>query len=188
MSKAGVLLPQLTSNIKYDTWVKVYDYTVTGSAVTSLSITGLNGDTAKEFKLEARIVNGYNGAANYGVRPNNDSGLNYGYQILYNSNATTPAAVRGTSALIYLNNGGGSSALGDVFQTSAVIQAKSGYVRTAIIESTDKIVTTTVNFASLAGFSWNNTADNITSLVCLADQTGGLGVGSQITLWSRNHR
>jgi len=182
--KSGILLPQLTSNIKYDTWVKVYDYTVTGSAVTSLSITGLNGDTAKEFKLEARIVNGYNGTINYYTRLNNDSGNNYRIQQLYGSDTNT-GAVRAVQSGFNFAGGG---ALGNVFPENIIIQAKSGFVRTIISENAYPISTTTVTNIKLSGGSWNNTADNITSLVVLADQISGLGVGSQIVLWARNHR
>ena len=66
-----------------------------------------------------------------------------------------------------------------------LISAKSGYVRTAINEHTDSIVTTTVGRMYLRGQSWNNTADEITSLVVLANQANGLGVGTQITLWRK---
>lgn len=181
--RTGVLIPQLSSNIKYDTWVKVYDTTLT-EAATSLTISGLDGDTAKEFMLEARIVNGYNGASSYYLRPNNDSGTNYGNQFLYGENSTAGAARYTNHTGLYT---GASSSLSEVFQSFTIIQAKSGFIRTAINNTTYGITGTTILDVSMRGSSWNNTADNITSLVVLADQTGGLGVGSEITLWQRNY-
>lgn len=182
--KSGVLIPQLTSNIRYDTWVRIYSATLT-EAATSLTISGLNGDIAKEFKLEARIVNGYDGAAFFLVRPNNVStASNYGYQQLVGLNDTYEAA-RGTYAAYYIGYAG---ALNNLSQGSLIIQATSGYVRTAINEYARTITGTTVTAIVVSGQSWNNTADNITQFNIISDQISGLGIGSQITLWSRNHR
>ena len=162
-------------------WSKIYDNTLS-SAATSVTISGLHGDVDLEYKLEARIVNGYNGAVSCYVRPNNNSsGSNFGFQGLYGAN-TSAAAIRATSAgwdCGYLN------ALAEVTQQSLTISSKSGYVRTCIKEQLGYTATTTVANVDLKGQSWNNTADEITSLVVLADQTNGLGIGTQITLWGR---
>jgi hypothetical protein len=161
-------------------WKQIYTHTVTGAAETSITIPDLHGDVDIEYKLEARIVNGYNGAVSYYIKPNNDTGANYGYQDLSGNN-TTAAASRTTTGIriTYI------SALNNLGMTNATIQAKSGYVRTAIIENILDLTGTTVNYVTLYGSSWNNTADEITSLVVLADQTGGLGIGTVITLSAR---
>lgn len=179
--KRGITIPKLSSNLKADTWVKVYEATLT-EAATSLTISNLLGDTDNEYKLEARIVNGYNGAANYRIRPNNDSGTNYGHQVI-NAVDSAVAAARGTATGILMSNA--STALGDVNQDSVIIQAKSGYVRTVIHEFATKVVTTTITRLYLLGQSWNNTADQITSLVILSDRANGLGIGSRIVLWKK---
>jgi hypothetical protein len=179
----GKVYPQ--GAFTYDGWVKAYETTL-GTAATSLTISGLTGDTAKEYKLETRIVNGYNGTANYSCRLNADGATNYGDQQFYNSDATTVAAVRSTATShILLGNNGALSSLN---QSTTIIQAKSGYVRTAITEWTGGISNTTVTHTRMVGTSWNNTADEITSLVILADQTDGLGVGSYICLWKRVYK
>ena len=151
---------------------------------TSITISGLAGNTDEEYQLEARIVNGYNGGCNYKLRVNNDSGSNYGMQELY-AYTTNKGAAR--SVLDYWEFQV-AAVLGDVGQSKVIIHAKSGYVRTSILEYVKSVVGTTITLIRLAGQSWNNTADEITSLVILADQTNGLGVGSQITLWRRSKK
>ena len=162
-------------------WKQIYTNTLSAAA-TSVTISGLTGDTG-DFKLEARIVNGYNGAANALLRINNDTGSNYGQQLLYGI-GTANGAARGSATSILLTNAS-MLALADISQASLTIQAKSGYVRSAIGEDATRIVGTSIYAINLSGYSWNNTADEITSLVVLADQTGGLGIGSQITLYAR---
>jgi hypothetical protein len=163
-------------------WEKVFDSTLS-SASTSITISGLDGDQDLEYKLSARIVNGYNGQALYYARPNNDSGgANYGYQGIYGIN-TDATASRSTTSAFRL---GDCSAINYINQSETTIHAKSGYVRTAIIKQCSSITGTTVNDIDLMGMSWNNTADNITSLVVLADQNLGIGIGSQITLYKKS--
>lgn len=164
-------------------WKEIYTHTVTGAAETSITIPDLHGDVDLEYKLEARIVNGYNGVANYSCRINADGATNYGDQQFYNSDATTVAAVRSTATdHILLGNNGALSSLN---QSTTIIQAKSGYVRTAITEWTGSISGTTVTHTRIIGTSWNNTVDEITSLVVLANQANGLGIGTEITLWAK---
>jgi hypothetical protein len=167
--------------VRYDGFVKVYQNNFVQTTATSITISGLNGDVDKEYKLEARIVNGYAGTSGVFIRPNNDTGTNYGYQILYNSDATTPAAGRLTDTGIQI----ASTAISTISNSETTIQAKSGYVRTAIVGFGWSISTTTVTGIRLGGWSWNNTADNITSLVVLASQVGGLGSGSYIALYAK---
>jgi hypothetical protein len=178
--KTGKL--NIQGSLQADTWERIFDTTLVAAA-TSVTISGLHGDTDEEYELEARIVNGYNGAASYLVRCNNDTGSNYGSQNLAGENSTVSAS-RDSGALTSWFFGYGS-ALNNLNQSEMLISAKSGYVRTAINEHTDSIVTTTVGRMYLRGQSWNNTADEITSLVVLANQANGLGVGTQITLWRK---
>jgi hypothetical protein len=151
-------------------------------ARTIINISGLNGNTDVEYRLICRIVNGYNGGANCLLRCNNDTGANYGRQEVNGNNATAGATRSTNHTGIYFAN---CDALGNVSQGEIKLYAKSGYIRTAILNRSCAIATTTVSIIQLAGYSWNNTADNITSLVVLADQTNGLGVGTSIELYAR---
>ena len=175
--KGGKLYPQGAFNA--NAWVEVYE-TILAATATSITISGLDGDAAGKYLLKARVVNGYNGNCFYGVRPNNDSGNNYGWQNLSGSD-TSIAASRNTSwSYIYT---GFCAALSDKGFSSILLHAKSGYVRTVLAKLTESVVTTTVTTIRLIPGAWNNTADNITSLVVFADQVGGLGIGTHIELW-----
>jgi hypothetical protein len=161
-------------------WKQIYNTTLTEDA-TSLTISSLTGDTAKEYMLSARISNSYAGTSDYQIRPNNVStAANYGYQYILGSNAATGAA-RGTGTGFDLAPNDASQ----VCFNNTIIQAKSGYVRTAITEYASRINGTTIDSVALFGQSWNNTTDEITSLVIAASQSGGLGSGTQITLYQR---
>lgn len=170
-----------SSNFKADSWFKIYENNFVSTTATSITISGLKGDTDKEYMLEARIVNGYNGAATFGVRPNNDTGTNYGYQFLKGVNATV-SAVRGTATNLVLC---ASDTLGTLSFGNMVLFAKSGYVRTSICQYPYEIALTSVGGTYIWGESWNNTSDEITSLVVQTASTGGIGSGSYITLWAK---
>lgn len=162
----------------------IHTFTV-GTNVTTLTISGLDGDTDEEYILESKMVNGYNGVATANLKINNDGGTNYGYQYFDGTDSTATAA-RGTAA--FLNALGYGTVLGGVSLTAFRIFAKSGFVRTVINERCGGISGTTVTEAIKFGQSWNNTADNITSLVITANQTGGLGVGSSFQLYRKSRR
>lgn len=180
--KIGKLTSQSVANIKYNTWVKVYETTLT-EAATTLTISGLTGDTDKEYKLEARIINGYAGEIICYIRPNNDTDANYGRQYLL-AYSTTVAGNR--DVINGIRMGGAES--GQECLSSTILYVKSGYVRTSIINEAYKIATTSVGNLLLIGHTWNNTVNEITSLVILADQVNGLGIGSNIVLWKRSYK
>jgi hypothetical protein len=159
---------------------------VEGTSVPQTSSTNiynycLNGDTDVEYMLKARIVNGANDCA-YGLRFNNDTGSNYGVQWT-RAIDTVVAAYRGVYDQIYI--GACADAGGGISMANIAIYAKSGLVRTALGSNMNTVVTTTVTRLLLNGWSWNNTADNITSFVILSDKVGGLGIGTQIDLFRR---
>jgi len=66
-----------------------------------------------------------------------------------------------------------------------LIYAKSGMPRIALSDFTGSIATTTIENVFLFGESWNNTTDNITSLVAVATKNGGIGAGSYLTLYKK---
>ena len=150
---------------------------------TSISIFGLEGDTDEVYELDCNIVNGYSGAILVGVRPNNDTtDANYGFQQLYGG-STTIAAQRGTSNPgIYIAS---ISTIDYYSQGKMIIYAKSGYVRTALNKHSTSIAGTTVTYIHMFGSSWNNSGDEITSLNVVSNQTGGLGIGSVISLYRK---
>lgn len=155
-------------------------YVVTGSAVTSKTFSNLLGDTDLVYYIKARIVNGYAGATLYTVRLNNDSGTNYGHQYFFGL-STSAGAGRGThTGILFANAASGNISCGEL-----LLNAKSGVVRTIVNSYAESIAGTTITYIYEMGQSWNNTADQITSLVVLANQTNGIGIGSEISLWCR---
>jgi hypothetical protein len=159
-------------------WQKVADTTL-GSAATSYTFSSLNGNTDVIYRLTVRAIGGVNGA-NYNIRLNNDSGNNYGYQMLEGWN-TTVTAVRNVYSSIqsYYDVDGTAN---DIQGGEFLIYAKSGYVRTVLGSLFESITSTTVNANLLQGNSWNNTADNLTSIVVGNEETNGLGIGTYLCL------
>lgn len=150
-------------------------------AQTSITISGLDGDTDEEYMLICRLVNGATAATELKLRPNNDSGSNYGYQFL-RAYSTTVEANRSTS---YTGTFVNYANQNNLSFSETIIYAKSGYLRTMISKQSWSIIGTTVTDIVITGNSWNNTTDNITSLVIYADQTNGLGIGTVIELYRK---
>lgn len=150
--------------------------------VTSITISNLDGNTDEEYKLICGFVNGYNGVTGYQCRPNNDSGSNYGYQYMRALSTTLQAARSTSQAYIILGDG---ASLGDVSLCEMDLYAKSGYVRTAIVKSLFNTSGTTVSQIRQIGYSWNDTSNNITSLVIYATQTNGFMGGTYIALYKK---
>lgn len=181
--KIGSIRPQ--DEFLADTWQRVYSNTL-AAAATSVTISGLDGNTAEEYILRARIINGYNGGAEYDVRLNNDSGNNYGHQYLGGIN-TTVATSRNTATTKFYS--GYADALNQISMFEQNIYAKSGYIRTAITKQMPRSVSgTTCASLYMFGHSWNNTADNITSIVVIADKANGIGIGSVIELYAKRSK
>jgi hypothetical protein len=142
----------------------------------------LNGNTDEEYRLVCRFVNGYNGSTNYFIRPNNDTGANYGRQGLYGLN-TTPGAYRNTGETsVFLT---ASDTLNYTAQVDTLIYAKSGYARTFISNEVQTVGTTLVTAVAGVGSVWNNTADSMAGITLYANQTDGIGLGSSIELWKK---
>lgn len=175
MKVGSIENPVLVEN----TWAIVYDSGEISSAQTSITISGLNGNVDEEYVLISRIINGYSGICGVTLHPNNDTVTNYGWQYFAGINATASAA-RTTATGIF--RVGYATVLNNISLSTITLRAKSGFVRTTINESIEDISGTTVTQVLSWGNSWNNTSDNITSLVILASQTNGLGIGSRIIL------
>ena len=175
----GSIIQKTDTALYAGDWQVVYDSGELSSAQTSITISNLDGDTDQEYELICRFIGG--ASADVKLRPNNDSGTNYGYQYMQ-GDLVTPSAGRSTSNGIYI----GSNLMNNNINFSrTMLYAKSGYVRTSITENAYNISGTTVTGIQKWGQSWNNTTDNITSLV-ITGGTNGIGVGSRIILLERS--
>jgi hypothetical protein len=158
------------------TWRLAYSTTL-ASATTSVTISSLDGNTDVVYRL--KIVSEGVGTGEWLLYLNNDSGSNYGFQFLKGVNATA-SAYRAAYTGMYMAGDGLNT---NRSQFEGLIYAKSGYLRTMISDNAGAIATTTVNEASIFGNSWNNTADNLTSIVINGGGTEKMGVGTVIELW-----
>jgi hypothetical protein len=158
----------------------VFDYEVTGSAVSSVGITGLNGDVDQWYTILIRTVS-TTGGNNIGLRINGDTGSNYGRR---NINAASTTISDASGALSYHYVCGESS--GSNFSVIR-LYAKSGAVRMLTSLDAEAITTTTVLSCSVKACVWNNSVDNITSLT-LTSSAGNtsIGVGTRIIILKSN--
>ncbi len=167
-------------DVKADCWQVEYDSTLI-TAATTVTISGLTGDTAEEYILLCSFVNDYAGTTAYNLRPNNDSGSNYGIQYVRGVNAATSAG-RATPTYFPLTQ---AIAQNELAISSLTLYAKSGHIRTLINNWVQGISGTTITGVRILGESWTNTGDEITSLVIYSDQTDGIGIGTEIILYKK---
>jgi len=169
-----------------DTWQRVHSTTVAGSAVTSITISGLDGDTAEEYILRARIIDA--NAGYYKVTMNTDtSGGHYGLQRVI-GNSTTAGAYRNVGVDYIQICNGVSVANGEQSLVDMQFWAKSGFIRTGTLVESIGIATTTITQIGLLGFSWNNTTDNITQIVLTAGAANGFAIGTVVELYARKSK
>ena len=169
---------ELQGKLNVGTFQKIYSTTLT-EAATSVTISDLDGDTDTIYKLRCRLVAGANNTNNY-IKLNNISGSYYGYQYIQGAGSDIEA-YRDSNNVIY---NGWCETAGYIDFTEHLIYAKSGYVRTVLSKISDSITGTTLLRVWLFGQVFNNTVDNITSIVFSAAQTNGIGVGSVIELFA----
>jgi hypothetical protein len=160
-------------------WVRVGSQ-VLGSAASSVTFSGLDGDRDVVYYLSIQWK--ASGACACLVRPNNSSTAStYGQQTLLAQNTTFSAARAIASNSIVVGWDGTTSGL----QTRAgiLLFAKSGFIRPSIRDTVENINGTTVTTLLNQGGSWNNTSDNITSIVCSTD-ANNFDTGSQFDLYA----
>ena len=162
-------------------WKLVERQTVAGSAVTSLTFSGLDGNAHRRYKIVPYIINAYNGAINVSTYPNNDTTANnYCTEMLYGTVTTVAASQEATGAgfktcRASVQNG---VAIGEL-----VLWATSGANRMAFGWRNDNASTTVVTTYLADMQMWKNSANNITSIVVSSDQANSIGIGSYVELW-----
>jgi len=151
---------------------------VTGSAVASVTISGLALDDWDEVRLQVLWKNADATGWNLRVRPNNDTGSNY-----YKDGAAA------ASGLVV-----GASTLGQNWWeevTMSLVNPVSGAERGWRVESNPRWNATTSETPDAPSVvMWDNTANEITSLVVGTTASGAetpLAVGTIIRLWAKRH-
>ena len=144
------------------------------AAATSYTISGLDGDNDIQYYISMFLI--WNSINPGGVllRPNNDAGNNYPRIWIY---ADGIAVGTGTD----IPNGfwvAYANALNDIFICPMMcLHAVSGQARPMLGFRHKQDLW----FSFIA--RWTNTVNNITSLVFVASQANGIGIGSRITVW-----
>jgi hypothetical protein len=160
------------------------DTTIYGGAITYFNIPNLDGNTDEEYRFVIRPMFAGSGSS-LGIRFNDDSGSNYGSQNIIGNN-TSISATRYTQSGIDLHSAA-NSVSGESDLIDGILYAKSGYIRTLIVKSLQKITGTTCTAMAVQGHCWNNTSSNITSLQLFASDNC-LAAGSSIELWKKVKR
>jgi len=163
-------------------WQRIKYETLVASA-TSISITNLTGDTDIIYNVKVHIVSGENTSRNVFIQFNTDTTAIYAYQT--GSNASTSfAAVSSTTANgIFINNLQAISQLGF---SDIQIFAKSGYNRLVLVRGiTDSASESSIGADMTCSGIWGNSADEITSIQIVSDTTNGLGIGTNIEVYTR---
>lgn len=169
-------------------WSVAYDSGELAAAVTSLTISGLNGNIDEEYRVIIRGVQGNSG--DIFIRLNGDSTIaNYGMQSLRGYGGGSIQSYRDAGVSYAGFNtvfSSAASSAGDIALSDTLIHAKSGYVRTALTRYMEWGNGTTINGVGIIGWAWNNTSDNITSMVIASSASSGLGVGTRIILLKKS--
>lgn len=167
-------------------WRKIYDGTITGSAVDSFVVPDLNGNADIEYIIRMRWVGGGSAAAqiDYNIRPNADAAANYGEQNYGSFHPNAPYTFHSEA-----ENGfwcGRTKDPGQLSQGISYLNARSGYERTCISIMSCQISGNAVIGGTVSHGVWNNTVANITSLT-FASEIGdtGIGIGSRTEIWKR---
>jgi hypothetical protein len=174
---------RILGTLRADVWQRVIPTITVSSSVTSVTIPDLHGDTDEMWLLRCRFIAGYAGTVNYRLTFNGDTGANYGSQYIRGS-STGVSAGRGTSDTS-VNIGWTLSSTGKIGKGECLIHAKSGTVRSLIVNRVADIYGTTVDTIDMQGCVWNNSVNEITTVTVFASQTGGIGPGSTIELYRR---
>jgi hypothetical protein len=158
----------------------VFDYTVTGSAVSSIP-TGniLNGDEDGWYTIIGRVTTGTSDQGMM-IQPNGDATAgNYGGRNIRVID-TTVASETGANFASF-------GTTGAVAFFVARLYAKSGAVRLFNVYRLGYASGTTINRIHSGAVVWNNTSDVIRSFTFKPDQANGLGVGSRIIVLKSNN-
>ena len=153
-------------------WAPVSSTTL-AAAATSIDITGLDGDTDEIYKIDLFLVAGSTTLGTITGTINNDGGANYNYSYVGGTSGGQTTFATGwnlDSDLDGKKYGGNSLEL----------RAKTeGYYRLGTNRWWSGGAT------NLFAFSWENTADNITSLKYTSTQADAFGIGTIIKVYKK---
>jgi hypothetical protein len=174
----GDVTGTLTGNVTgtaYGTFKRIYSNTL-AAATTSITISGLDGNTDLEYVVVCYFINNYAGQLNYNLIYNGDTSANYSYRGGIDQGTVSWQRILGT--------GQNNLSFSSLYQNKKNISihrifAKSGFEREGFYKEANYVTWLQVNTI------WNNTTDNLISLTWTATQTNGFGIGTRIEIYAR---
>ena len=151
----------------------VYDYEVTGSAITSLDITGLSIDKGSEYQLVSTIIHGANSSIRL-FENADETATNYYTQYLIANSSTVSSNRVNYPYLTYNESGYYALSISNIKLTN------NGYI-TVQNNIIDKYGGSSISIRK--PYITNiTTSSTITSLKIVSDTTNGIGIGSRFQL------
>jgi hypothetical protein len=165
-------------------WRRIAIADVLGSAVSSVTFSGLNGDADIAYEIRGVVVKNSGGLYRFGVFPNNDTASHYFSHWIVRSlgGDATGGDTSGSALGMYLAVSADSDSQAWPSEVHFRIpNAKSTLVQVCSLSH----FMTPQTEVGIAGTAWNTPA-LIASLVVSSNKSGGLGlgVGTHLELWT----
>lgn len=164
--------------LKAGVWQRIYSSGELAASVSSISITGLNGDSDKVYKVVSKLNT--TAAAVVLMHFNTDSAANYGNQYLH-AHGNQMLAARSTAETGVVVASQSSSGIASSL-TETIIYAKSGTGRTALVCFGSGMSSNYVTRLYEIGYVWNETSANLVSLLL---DTGVMDSTSSVDVYRR---
>lgn len=161
----------------------IYDSGELASALTNLTISGLNSDDDGAYEIFMRIKSDGGTQASYYVYFNGDYGSNYGYQYMRGENAVTEAKREGAQSRMRIESQPLTTS--GVMFTHMIVNAAANLSKTAMVSVCGNVINTKVAGIDKQGFVWNNT-DELTSITFGTNVADAYGIGSRIIIMKKN--
>lgn len=166
-------------------WVRVFDHTVTGSDVATVTASGLDGNTDRAYRINFRWHAPLAAATQLILRWNNDAtAANYARQVaiesggattIFRDSVPTGAFLAGKAAAASQIDGYGKFDT-EVTATPASLRSSTNFYSLATIAGVTTVQVSTV---------WGNTTSNITSAVfTTVAGTNDIGINSWFEIWA----
>ena len=163
----------------------IYETDLT-STQDSITVSGLDGNTDKEYMIVTRIVSATSGCS-YGIRPNNISSNSFG-SIVSGSMGGGPTYFTSRDTVqTFMNIGSNGSSAGNTAYFHGFIFAKTGVSRMLLGNASTGMAPSSISITDTQTRPtvWNDTTTNITSLVFVSDVSNCFATGSHIEVWAR---
>ena len=161
----------------------IYETDLT-STQDSIPVSGLDGNTDKEYKIVTRIT-AANTSCFFGVRFNGISSSVYGWKTIGATSGPTPDAQANTTITSLLI--GTANALGTTTYSDGFMLAKTGNSRifhNLVVQSLSP-ATNSIYESYYFSSIWNDSTTNITSMTFMSNISNCYAAGSHIEVWAR---